>query len=106
MDEEIISKLSDIENSASDILEDTDSEKLKIDEDIAAGKAAWDKALEEDTKQKLFAIRKKSEYAVEKQVADEKSMIESQLSDMEAMYQNFRDDYLESMFEKITKVEL
>lgn len=92
--EAIINKLSEIEATASKIMETAINETQLQDKQLQEKIAEFDRQLEEETNEKLIQLRKQLQEQSEKELNDLKASTEKKLA--------FMDQYLNENFDEIT----
>lgn len=100
----IINKLTEIENAASAIVEHTEVEKEKLDQEYAQKRKAFDEKLEAETNTKLRKIREELEITT-KQLLD--SRAGANTDSVEALQEEFDTRhtlYAQEILRRITEV--
>lgn len=99
--EQVLSKLSEIETHAQQIMEDTAQKKIELTEEMEKNSKAFDSVLARETSEKVALIRQKLEADKEQQLAALRTDTEAQLASMKAYYEQNHDSLVQEIFDKI-----
>ncbi len=100
----IVKRLSEIETSAASIVEHAESQKEVLDQEMADKKAAFDKALESDTKDKLQNIRTRLESRMEEELARLRQASDDTIRAYNEEYEAKHEEYAKAILARITEV--
>ena len=99
----LISKISEIESSASAIMDSANEKKKQMAADMAAKTAAFDEELEKETSEKLEELRSSMEQEVEKQIREEKANAEKFIVQLQDLYDKHHLQYVQDLFDHMVK---
>lgn len=100
---DIISKLSDIEQNAAAIMDDANARKKAIAQDMAEQTAAFDTELEADTARKLSDLRAALDADMHTKLSKQQQEAQEVLKRMDSDYQSNHAIYVSQLFEAVTK---
>lgn len=99
----IISKISQIETAAADIMESAAERKKEYERAMAERSAAFDRELEEKTAGQLKELRAAMEQEAQAQLDAQRREASRIMERMEEVYQNRHVQYVEDLFRSMTK---
>ena len=99
--EQVISKLSEIENTAASIMEEANLKKKEASNNMKNKIAAYDSQLEVETAKQLEQLRRDMEQKMLKQLEEQKQHAEAVLEQLESIYQINHKQYAKQLFESM-----
>lgn len=99
----VITKISEIESIAADIMEDANAQKKAYAKEIEERTAAFDKQLETETEIKISALRKNMEEDLESRLSRQRSDAANVLTLMEEHYNKNHGKMAKELFQKMTE---
>lgn len=100
---DVINKLSDIEQASVAIMDSANARKKEIASQMADKTAAFDARLETETAQKLSDLRAQMEVDMQAKLSKQKSDAEETLRQMEASYAAHHTEYAQALFQTMTE---
>lgn len=99
----VIEKISEIESSATAIMEEANKRKAAFAKEMEERTAIFDQQLEEETKKRIDELRAKKEVEMKQRLNEQRSISRKVLEAMEKRYRDHHTQYVEELFEKMTK---
>lgn len=99
--EQILKRLSEIENTARLIMDDAEKTKLALSEEAEEKCKAFDKKLEAETAEKVRQIRDGLEKEKDAQIASLRSKTDATFSALDAYYEENHERLARELFQKI-----
>lgn len=99
----LISKISEIESSASAIMDSANEKKKQMAADMAAKTAAFDEELEKETSKELEKLRSAMEMEIEKQIKAERENAEKFITQLQDLYDKRHLQYVQELFDHMVK---
>jgi len=101
--DEIISKLSSIEESASSIMDQANIVKKEIADTYSKKTADWDHALEIETDSEIAKLRAKMNADIEEQLSSQMKVSQNTLHKIQTVYDEQHNELVNGLFEQMTK---
>ena len=101
--DDIISKLSAIEDAAVSILDDANDEKKKLVADMQARTTAWDDEIHESTRNIIADIEKKARESQSATIDAKRAKSSKVDMSLQEDYEKNHKKYVDMLFEEITK---
>lgn len=102
--EEVIQKLSEIETTAQQIMNDAEQQKQALAENLKKRIQDYEKSTEAESSAKIAQIRKNLEASKESQLADLNQKTDRILAGLDAYYEKNHKSLAQDIFKKITKI--
>ncbi|MEY8339414.1 ATPase [Lachnospiraceae bacterium 62-35] len=99
----IISKISEIEASASSIMDSAGKQKQILAKEMEARIAAFDADLEQRTSAELDRLRSGIEREMKTQLFEQKSRAEKIIAQLQELYDNNHSQYVKDLFDAMVK---
>lgn len=99
----VINRLSEIEEAASSIVDEANVRKKAFAKEMEDKTAAFDANLEQETADRIAAIREKMESNMNELLSRQKSESEALLKALEDNYNRHHEAYAEALFQKMIK---
>lgn len=99
--EQILNKLSEIENTAKLIMEDAAKTKTALSAEMEQECKAFDAALEKETNSKIQELRNSLEKKKDAEITALRRQMETALSDLDAFYSSSHQQLSEALFRKL-----
>ena len=100
----IINKLTEIESTASAIVQHAEAEKSALDEKYDKKRLDFDKELEADTQQRIREIRDKLESEISRILSGQNQESQDELDALQKEYDEKHSDYAHEILRRITEV--
>ncbi len=101
--DDIISKLSAIEDRAMSILDDANEEKEKLAQQMKEKTLKWDASIQKETKQKISDIEKKARESFDKDIAKQRAYSSQIIISLQEDYEKNHKEYVNELFKKMIK---
>ncbi|MDR1766418.1 MAG: hypothetical protein LBR77_10190 [Lachnospiraceae bacterium] len=102
--ENIISKLSEIESSASAVMDDALAQKKAMESDFAKRRDDFDAALDASTEEQLAKLRKSMEESAQKTLGALRAQAEDTLHRLDELYETRHEEFAGQIFSQLTAV--
>ena len=99
----VIEKISEIEASATAIMEDANERKKAFAKEMEERTAAFDAQLEAETNKRIEELRARMEIEMNERLEKQRNDSQNVLRAMEQRYQEHHTEYVEELFKKMTK---
>lgn len=100
---DIIRQLADIDDAAEDIIKQTHNKKAAYAEEITEKKAAFKKQILDDVDMEVSAFKDAKARENEKTIKQYETQCQDEIAALKAKYDEHSDEWVESIFEKVTK---
>lgn len=101
--DKLIGKISEIEASASSVMDSLNERKAALSDEIVKRTAAFDTQLEADTEAKLAALRSNLEADLSSRLAKQESGAQEAVRLLNESYESHHTEYARQLFEKMIK---
>ncbi len=101
--DKLIGKISEIEASASSIMDSVNHRKAALSDEISRRTAAFDAQLEADTEAKLTALRASLEEDLNSRLAKQEAGAREAVRLLNASYESHHAQYAKQLFEEMIK---
>ncbi len=101
---DIITRLSNIEDAASSIVEEANVKKKDIQAEMDSLREEWEQNLEQETQDRILSLQKEMEAATRKKLDDLRMASEKTLALLQASYEENHTRIVQELLEKITGV--
>ena len=101
--DKLFDQLSDIENSASGIMEEANRRKAAFAREMEEKTKAFDQELEKETGERIRQVREAMEREKIRKLQEQKENSEKLLAQMERNYEEYGDQYAEELFRDMIK---
>ena len=101
---DIITRLSNIEDAASSIVEEANVQKKDIQAEVDSLREEWEQNLEQETQDRILSLQKEMEAATRKKLDDLRMASEKNLALLQASYEENHTRIVQELLEKITGV--
>ena len=101
---DIITRLSNIEDAASSIVEEANVQKKDIQAEMDSLREEWEQNLEQETQDRILSLQKEMEAATRKKLDDLRMASEKTLALLQASYEENHTRIVQELLEKITGV--
>ncbi len=101
---DIITRLSNIEDAASSIVEEANVQKKDIQAEMDSLREEWEQNLEQETQDRILSLQKEMEAATRKKLDDLRMASEKNLALLQASYEENHTRIVQELLEKITGV--
>ena len=99
--DDIISRLSEIEDSSQSYIDDAILKKKEIAAEMNAKKELWKQDLDAKTKSRIAALQESMNVAKEKKILELKQQSEKAFRDLQDMYDTNHDKYVDTLFSEM-----
>ena len=101
--DDIISRLSEIEDSSQSYIDDANLKKKEIAAEMNVTKELWKQDLDAKTKSRIAALQESMNDAKEKKILELKHQSEKAFKDLQDMYDTNHDKYVDALFSEMIK---
>lgn len=101
--DDIISRLSEIEDSSQSYIDDANLKKKEIAAEMNVTKELWKQDLDAKTKSRIAALQESMNVAKEKKILELKHQSEKAFKDLQDMYDTNHDKYVDTLFSEMIK---
>jgi hypothetical protein len=101
--DDIISKLSAIEDMSQSYIDDAILKKKDIAAEMEAKKKLWKDDLDIKTKSRIAALQEEKNAVKEKKMSELKQQSEKSSKDMQSIYDHYHDKYVDNLFSEMIK---
>ena len=99
----VIEKISEIESAATAIMEDSNERKKAFAKEMEERTAAFDTQLEAETNKQIEELRARMEIEMNERLEKQRNDSQNILRAMEIRYEEHHTQYVEELFNKMTK---
>ena len=96
--DDIISRISEIEDSSQSYIDDTTLRKKDIAAEINARKELWKQDLDAKTKDRIAKLQESMNISKEKKILELKQQSETAFKNLQDMYDTHHDKYVDMLF--------
>ncbi len=101
--DDIISRLSEIEDSSQSYIDDAVQKKKEIAAEINARKELWKQDLDAKTKARIAELQESMNLSKEKKISELKQQSEKAFMNLQDMYDTHHDKYVDMLFSNMIK---
>ncbi len=101
--DDIISRLSEIEDSSQSYIDDATLRKKEIAAEISARKELWKQDLDAKTKARITELQESMNISKEKKILELKQQSETAFKNLQDMYDTNHDKYVDMLFSNMIK---
>ena len=101
--DDIISRLSEIEDSSQSYIDDANLKKKEIAAEMNVTKELWKQDLDAKTKSRIAELQKSMNLSKEKKISELKQQSEKAFRNLQDMYDTHHDKYVDMLFSNMIK---